>query len=488
MSNGIFNNKLITQTTEWHSNMTTLNHLGRALIAKPTIVGPNMDRLFTSQDFYSDNPLQKNLLGNKMTEMKIDGLSWEYSLRVANTKPSAVIENMLPSTVTHPGRYRTSIPIKLEDNPFKPGDIITPGTGEKIYQCRIQSDAVRHGEGYLYELQPVTDNPNHFIPTKFFKSGTLWVKLFTAYEEGSEQGGSTTFSTPISFQNSLGKMRKSYSITDYASTEVLCVKILDSKGKAHDTWIRYAEVEYWQQWYREYERNLWYGRTSRGIKGSTGREVRTFPGVQEQLEYSNVSRYSHLTTKFLDEYLMDIYYGRTKPGSGKAVKGFTGEYGMSRVSDVMEDWMKRRGLVLNVESFIKKEKSDYHTNALGAGYQFVKYYLKNGSTLELIHNPLYDDREINLEIDPITGYPIESQRITFLDFSGDYKGGNIKIVKKNNGFAFNYIEGMYSPYGPNIRSASASHAGEYYSMEVSDNLGVHIGDPSKCGELILTRA
>jgi hypothetical protein len=34
-----------------------------------------------------------------------------------------------------------------------------------------------------------------------------------------------------------------------------------------------------------------------------------------------------------------------------------------------------------------------HTNALEAGYQFVKYNMANGASLELIHNPLYDDRD-----------------------------------------------------------------------------------------------
>ena len=58
--------------------------------------------------------------------------------------------------------------------------------------------------------------------------------------------------------------------------------------------------------------------------------------------------------------------------------------------------------------------------------------MANGAELELIHNPLYDDREINFEIDPITGYPTESMRFTFLDFSdeGNAVPGNIKYMKR----------------------------------------------------------
>jgi hypothetical protein len=81
----------------------------------------------------------------------------------------------------------------------------------------------------------------------------------------------------------------------------------------------------------------------------------------------------------------------------------------------------KSSFIKNVEVYTNKVQSDVHTNALEAGYQFVKYNMANGASLELIHNPLYDDREINFEIDEVTGFPIESQRITFLDFSGEGK-------------------------------------------------------------------
>ena len=106
--------------------------------------------------------------------------------------------------------------------------------------------------------------------------------------------------------------------------------------------------------------------------------------------------------------------------------------------------------------------------------------------LELIHNPLYDDREINFEIDEVTGFPVESQRITFLDFSGEAKNSNIKIMNKKDGFAFTYVEGMYGPYGPK-NGGSSAHSGSYYEMHVEAMKGLHIEDISKCGEMILSR-
>ena len=111
----------------------------------------------------------------------------------------------------------------------------------------------------------------------------------------------------------------------------------------------------------------------------------------------------------------------------------------------------------------------------------------NGAELELIHCPLYDDREINFEIDPLTGFPVESQRFTFLDFSGgEGKSSNIKFFKKKGGYKLGYVSGLQNPYGP-ANGEMMSHGGDYYTMIVNDESGVHIEDVTRCGELILAR-
>ena len=251
--------------------------------------------------------------------------------------------------------------------------------------------------------------------------------------------------------------------------------------------MKYAEAEYWSQWYRELERGLWYSRSSDTVIGSNGRPVRSGAGLQEQLEDSHIHRYSVLTAKLIEEYLMDIFYSRKAPGKGRHVKGYTGEYGMLIFHRAIQDWMNKSGFIKNVEVFTDKVSSPLHANAMGAGYQFVRYSMANGATLELIHNPLYYDRDINFEIDPVTGFPMESQRITFLDFSGSENGkSNMKVMKKKDGFAFTYIEGLYGPYGPK-KGGSSAHSGSYYEMHVEDMMNLHINDVTKCGELILTR-
>jgi hypothetical protein len=477
--------KLVTKQMPWHANMTDLNHLGAALIAKPEVFESTMTELF-SASMYSDNSMT-TVLNEMGKEQEITSNEWEWGLRTATTRPLVVVENVEPASNTTPGKFRRNFKLKLDENWYVPGDILHPGTSNKKYQVRVQEEPQRHGKGWVYEVVLMTNNGSEFLPVNFLSPGTQWAKLYSQYEEGGEQSGSTQYSLPITLSNRLSRFRKKYQVTGDAHNEVLAVKIPDSKGAMHSSWMKYAEVEYWQQWYREMERGYWYSRSTDKVLGANGRPILSGPGIQEQLEDSHIHRYTHLTATLIEEYLMDIFYSRVKPGSGRKIKAFTGEYGMIIFHRAVQDWMEKSGFIQVVDSlFIDKTSSQYHDNALVAGYQYVKYRMANGAELELIHNPLYDDRTINFEIDPVTGYPTESMRFTFMDFSGEGKKSNVKRMKKKGGMSLAYINGLVSPYGP-VNNKMAAHSGDYYEMHVKDQCGIHIEDVSRCGELILNR-
>jgi len=482
------NNKLITKQMPWHANMTELNHLGKALLIKPYVFEGKMTKLFTAER-YSDNPLTLMLAGK--SEKTITTSQWEWELKSATARPLVLVENVEPDANTTPGRYRTVFKLKLDESWYLPGDIIHPGASNKKWQVRIQTQCFKHGKGYIYEVRGNSDDPQWALPLKYLVPGTQWAKLFSQYEEGAEQSGSTQYALPIAMQNKMSRFRKQYKVTGDAANEVLAVKIPDTKGGMHDSWIKYAEVEYWEQWYREQERGYWYSRSTDTVIGATGRPTYSGPGVQEQLEDSHQHFYTTLTAKLIEEFLMDIFYSRIKPGKQRQIMGWSGEYGMIQFHRAIMDWAaNRKGFISVVDTnFIGKTTSPYNENALEAGFQYTKYRMANGATLQLVHNPLYDDREINFEIDTVTGYPTESQRITFLDFSNQNMNGNgnITLMNKKDSFKLAYVVGMQTPFGPANKEFSA-HSGDYYEMHVQKQAGVHIEDVSRCGELVLQRA
>lgn len=478
--------KLITQQMPWHANMTELNHLGKALIAKPAKFESKIGQLFTAQR-YSDNPFTTMAI-KEGREENINQSVWEWQMRGATTRPLVVLENVEPAAKTQLGKFKSTFRIKLDENWYEPGDVISPGSTNKRYQCRIQEEAIPSGKGgWIYTVRLMSDDPQAYVPVSYVTPGTQWGKLYSQYGEGEEQSGSTQYHLPITLENRMSRFRKKYKVTGDAHDEVLAVKIPDSKGMYHDSWVKFAEVEYWQQWYRELERGFWYSRSTDTVLAATGRPVRTGPGFQEQLEDSHVQHYSHLSARLIEEYLMDIFYSRVKPGASRKIKGFTGEFGMVQFHRAIQDWASKTGFIQVVDQlFVQKTGSAYNDNALVAGYQFVRYRMANGAELELVHNPLYDDREINFEIDEVTGYPLESQRITFMDFSGAGKSSNIRIVNKNNSYKLGYVAGLTNPYGPNDGKLM-SHSGNYYEMHVEKQCGIHVEDIARCGEMILAR-
>ena len=96
---------------------------------------------------------------------------------------------------------------------------------------------------------------------------------------------------------------------------------------------------------------------------------------------------------------------------------YTGEYGMLIFNRAMQDLMDKRGWLIANSNFspIQKAGSSITSNGYAAGYQFVKYIAHNGIEVELVHMPLYDGRSLNRQIDPVTGFPVESMRFTFID-------------------------------------------------------------------------
>lgn len=476
--------RLITREGEFHANLTEREHLGRALMIAPHKMMGQMNKLFSAQNYYSNNPLSSMLEGIKGGEITIGGTEWEWEMKSADTRPLVVLENVEPDSNTTPGKFKRKFKIKLDENWYKTTDVISPGTSAKKYNCVIVDGPVRHGDGYVYTLQLVTTNDLDFVPVKLLKPGQHWGKGYSISGEAAEKGGSTQFSMPIAFRNKLSKFRKEYRITDYASTEVLRVALPDSNGNMQKSWIRYADIEFMKQWREELEYARWYA-TSGDVYQDNGRPYQTGPGIQEQLADSHVEYYNKLSIPLLDQYLMDIFYGRVAPGkNGRNITAFTGEYGMTEFHKAVSDIMTKRGLIRNIEVFTDKVGSEYNNNAMAFGMQFVQYNLTNGGSLKLIHNPMYDNRALHTEVDPISGKPVESMRFTFLDFAGEAGKSNIKITKKEGGEFFSYICGNYGPYGPNNKNMNPAHAGDYYEMHIGTHEGIHIEDVTKCGELI----
>jgi hypothetical protein len=79
--------------------------------------------------------------------------------------------------------------------------------------------------------------------------------------------------------------------------------------------------------------------------------------------------------------------------------------------------------------------------------------------------------------------PIDSARMTFLDFGTSGGQNNIAQLKVKDSFTYGVVPGMVGPNGPNKSGnvASLKHA---YEVGMSGSAGIWIKDITKCGELV----
>lgn len=474
--------EMVFQTKEMTANMTEANNLGYLLHNRPVEVLPFMDRLFSMENIASDNPLMSGLYGN-IKKDTITSTEWEWMVKGFDTRPLMVVKNYVPSGETMV-KGKEPVQVAFEKNYYVYGDILKPLNAPETVQYRvIRGPETISSGGYLYTLEPVEDSEFKSVPAKFFNVGEYWNKMFSAYGEGADKRGSTTFGGSLAFRNRLSLIAKKYKITDLADLQVLEVKIPDSNGKFHKAWMGYVDVEFYKQWRGEEDKLLWYALSTRSLTDNTGRTVRLGAGVEEQVKDGGfvqyVNNYNH---RLFEDYLMNVFYTRSAPGSSnRNVKGLTGEFGLLELNKVGKDMVEKSGFVLSMETITKKAKSAYNSNAYEAGYQITKLNLGNNISLELLHNPAYDDRKLFTAVDPVSGKPAKSLEISFIDFRGK-SNPNVVIKDLKNGFGFGYYNGIYGNKGF-LKGGQMSHVGAWYEMHIQRYLGVQITDSTATGKL-----
>lgn len=472
-----------------------LNHWSKQLALKPEKF-EMADRFMFSSKTNSVNlstgGFLETLFGLGKTRY-IDDLEWSWKLKVHTDRPITILENRSNSET--PGKYRAKFQVLVDEDFAAIGESWGPGVSDKS-QVVVITDKVKEGRGYLYTLQTYTEGPEHFINPKYLAPGTKWNRWFAMRGEAAESGGHTETSSHIEFKNNLVKLRKEYKVTDFgAQAKVLEIAYRDdATGKVYHSWMDEQEASYMNAMKKEVAIHAWYSRIGEGaslVDPDSGYPISPGAGIQQQIEFGgNVERYTNISAELIEAFFDRLVYSRINPGDLGEVVGFSGHYGMKEFAKALDKWSGGKAIVRESSTFIKNDPKGVHNNSLRAGYQYTVYDLPNGGSFRLIHNPLYDDRSLHREIDPLTGYPLESQRITILDVTGgngeSVSKDNIFLVKKNKVYGRTIIEGRVGPGG--VTKTNAAHAGDYYEVHISDSVGVQVTDPTVTGELIKTVA
>jgi hypothetical protein len=483
-------NKLQVRQAKFNSTkMTDLNHWSNQLAIKPTVFEAPTRAIFASKtnslNLSSGNVLE-GIFGMGKTKY-IDDLNWSWKMKVKGFRPMTIIENRTSGST--PGKYRGDIKVLVDVDLFAIGESIGPGSSDKSQVVTVTNKVKEGARGYVYTLKTYTEGAEHFINPKYLKPGTKWTRMFTMRGEAAESGSHTENYTNVEYKNSLVKLRKEYKVTDFAAQAVVEIAFQDDEGGVHKSWMDKQEADYYQAMNKEMSTFALYSRLGDQplLDPDSGYPINPGAGMEQQIGFGgNVERYTTMSAELIEAFFDRIVYSRINPGDLGEVMGLSGHYGMKEYAKALDTWTGSKAIIRESSTFIKGTEG-MSNNSLRTGFQFVTYDLPTGGSFKLVHNAMNDDKSIHRDIDPLTGVPLQSQRVTILDVTGgsgdSLAKDNICLVRKNKVYGSTRILGRVGPGGVSTGDR-ATHSGDYYEVHISDSIGVQITDSTVTGELV----
>lgn len=459
---------------------------------KPHIFDQVMGQLFSSTDQFGGKPLLGMTMA-KGKQVEIDNEIYRWKLTGSLEKALRIVEVLDSNDASGatPGINQQTFRIKLDEGWYTYPDVIEGEHDD--YKLEVLEGPIQDGTGYIYTVKLQTDSYTKFMPPYLLEVGREFTKVWTSVAtEFNQDYGTMQFGSTFELECQIGAFANEFTVTDKALREDnrmigMPVPFRDETGKIvyKDKWMMAAQAKLEDQLYKDMEYQMWKGEKTTSA-GPQGYMKKTGPGLRQQLRDGHTHYYNGaLTESMLQDYLDGIFFGRVSQGKRK-VTAMTGSMGAIAFHNLLA---ASASSFLTVDTnYITKIGGDSSlTRHLSYGAQFTHYQGLNGIEVDLIINPLYDDTHFCKRMHPVyTNKPIDSWRMTFLDFGQDDMGNdNITMLTQKDTRNWGYIEGTIDIKGKPKKGGAVTNkiAGcEFFS---SGTAGIWVKDVSRCGELIL---
>ncbi len=484
MENNILNS-LQLYRSKWFSDLVDENMLSNALVTRPHEVSPVISYIFGRFDQGNIIDFITNGMGKTMT---IENRQYEWNVMIEHDKAvtirAAKAGGASITSTTTAGLNGQTIQLWLEEKWFGPGAILA--FDDREYQVRVIGDPYQDGTEWVYTVVVADGQKESYIDPTLLAVGKQVSREGSAYEEYSEEADIVNYQTPFKLRNHLTTMRLTYDITGSAYSSVMVVAFRDPKTKKQTLyWSVYQEWVAMRQWFERIDRQTMYSKYNANsdgtvsLKGTSGRPVYIGAGLLQQIAPANKKTYTTLTLDLLDTFMFDLSYNILGQGERKFL-ALTGEMGMKEFDKVLRE--KASGYTLIDTKFITGSGQE-----LALEGQFTTYRGLNGVELTLKHFPIYDNPVYNRKLHPISGKPLESYRMTFIDFGmRDGESNIVKVVRKDREFVMWHVAGSVAPGSGHSKSISTlrANAKDGYSVNFLSEQGIMLKDPTTSGELV----
>ena len=399
--------------------MTDENSLANALLTEPDKLSPVLTHLAGRED--KRFPL--SFLTEGMNNVKyINDIEYDYPVMGRLNKSVMAVSLDAGTGVSH-SRFK----VTFAERWFVKQYIIENPAG---IQARVMEDPIEVQSGWQYTLQLVTSDSSESVASGDV-AGKQWVQLFAPTAFSGSRGNESNWVAPSKMRNQISLIRKSYRYEGNMPDRVVNVE-LNVGGRTTKLWYDFEEYQHMLRWKEETEYSLWYSKYNRDsdglihLKDDNGKPIPLGSGVIEQIP--NVDTYSDLTATKLKNVVRDALYGASDAQQMNIVL-FTGLGGLEEFDKAMKDEISSGSYIKNTDpaSFISGSGAN-----LQLGGFFTSYKHIDGHTITVRHLPLFDHgaRALNSDKHPVTGLPLESYRMIFLDMSSYDGEQNVAMVTR----------------------------------------------------------
>jgi hypothetical protein len=398
--------------------MTDTNSLVNALMERPEELSPIITHLAGREEKKFPLSFLTEGVGNTKS---IDRFEYEYRVKTHEINVRPVIANSgngaggAPFTLTFPDKWFV-FPYTLVSQSGK--------------LARIMTEPVPDGSGWKYTLKIVSPDVAS-IPAADLADGALWGQLYANVGVDFSRGNASNWTAPGLVRSKIGTIRKSYHFSGNAKDYVAQFELPLKEGSKTKLWMDYEEYRHMIKFKEECEMYYWYGQKTHDATGTTtmldenGQPVISGPGLFEQI--INKDTYATLTQNKIEEVIGDLFYGMTD-ATDKQVTLYTGIGGAREFDRALKAYY-------GSNTFLQTSQPYFITGSgrnLGITGYFTSYEHVDGHRVNVVKVPLFDHGPVAQASvkHPVSGLPLESYRMVFVDQSTYDGENNLQMINK----------------------------------------------------------
>lgn len=429
---------LMQVTREYYNDqqMTDTNALVNALQEQPEQLSPIITFLAGREEKKFPLTFLTEGAGNAKS---IDRFEYEYRVKTHEVNVRPVVSS------TGTGAGGAIAKIVFPDKWFIFPYTLVSQTGVLV---RIMAEPEPVSGGYEYKVKLVSPSQS-VIPAADIAAGALWGQLFASVGVDFSRGNASNWSAPGKVRAKLGTIRKSYHFAGNAKNYVAQFALPKADGSMTNYWMDYEEYRHMIAFKEECEMYYMYGQKTYDDLGvvtmtdENGQPVVAGPGLLEQI--INTDTYSTLTKNKLEQVVGDLFYGMTD-ASDKQITLLTGTGGAREFDNALRTFYSSN-------TYLQTTEAKFITGTgrnLGLTGYFTSYEHIDGYRINVVKVPMFDHGPVAQasKKHPVSGLPLESYRMVFVDQSV-YDGQNnlVMINKKGREMLRWAVAGSVVPNG-----------------------------------------